>query len=141
MSAAAIKPLARRSDTLVAVRPIKLGGNEAIDVGDVIEAGDYPAHRKSFWWRLGWVGPKGHPWTERQLAKWTARISKEKGARAAKSVSVEVPAPAALDSEAPLLGDDTGDSAPPAAPAPAKPRRKASAKKRKAQKDAAPSGE
>jgi len=62
--ARAPRPLFRRSDSFIAVRPIRVGGQE-IAPGEPVVA---PLHILRMYHQRRRIGPVGHAWTEQSLA-------------------------------------------------------------------------
>ncbi len=58
------RPIFRRHETYVAVKPIKLTANDTIKKGEVV---DLPIHRLRSLYQRRRIGPKGHPWTKAML--------------------------------------------------------------------------
>ena len=61
------RPIFRRKETQVAVRPIRLSREETVEAGTVMNDLVRPHHLRSLYNRRR-IGPEGHPWTEAMLA-------------------------------------------------------------------------
>lgn len=58
------RPIFRRNETYVAVKPIRLTSTETIKKGAVV---DLPIHRLRSLYMRRRIGPKGHPWTKAMI--------------------------------------------------------------------------
>ncbi len=58
------RPIFRRNETYVAVKPIRLTSTDTIKKGAVV---DLPIHRLRSLYMRRRIGPKGHPWTKAMI--------------------------------------------------------------------------
>lgn len=73
----AMRPIYRRADQWMVVKPINLGHGKVLDVGTKIKSKDYRRFYIQTLWKRGRIGPVDHPWTKNQIAAWAAKLDAE----------------------------------------------------------------
>lgn len=68
------RPIFRRNQTFVVVKPIRVTSEETIAKGTEVSVKEGNAvYRLKRWYKRGWIGPKDHAWTEYQLGKQNSK--------------------------------------------------------------------